>query len=143
MKKERHTIPPESAAKRMVGGWQISSFQDYALRSLLQWMKDRHVPVVVHQLPVHPEVAQFVQHDPRFAQSYQDYCDYMDSLEPAPRAIFRSLDPAEFGGDATSMADRTHLNEAGALLYSTQLAEKIRPFMRRTPPPRGRSDGAK
>ncbi len=140
MKKDRHSISSAAAAKRMVGSWQISSFQDYALRSLLQWMEDRHVPVVLHQLPVDPEVAKLVKDDPRFAQSYQNYCDYVDSLEPAPKAIFRSLSPEEFGGDATSMADRTHLNEAGALLYSAQLGEKIRPHMRRSPPPRARTD---
>jgi hypothetical protein len=143
LKKARHTIRPDDAARRMVGSWQLSSFQDYALRSLLQWLKDRHVPVVLHQLPVHAKVAQLVQQDPRLAQSYRDYCDYTDSLKPAPRAIFRSLDPADFGGDATSMVDRTHLNEAGALLYSARLADKIRPYMRRTTPPRGRATAGK
>jgi len=141
--KERRAIPPETAAKRIVGNWQISSFQDYALRSLLQWMSDVHVPVVLHQLPVHPEVARLIRDDPRYSQCYQDYCDYTDSLEPAPRAIFRSPAPSEFGGDAGDMADRTHLNKAGAMLYSEQLAEKIRPFMRRTTPPQGRASSGK
>ncbi len=139
-RKERHTISPESAAKRMLGSWQISSFQDHALRSLLQWMEDRHIPVVLHQLPVHPEVAELVRHDPRFAGSYEHYCDYVDTIEPAPRAIFRSLDPAESGGDADCMADRTHLNESGARLYSARLAERVRPYMRRTPPPQRNAD---
>lgn len=135
-KKERHTVAPETVAKRMVGSWQISSFQDYAMRSLLQWMKDHHVPVVLHQLPVHPEVAEYMQNDPRFANSYLDYCTYIDALKPAPKAIFRSMEPSEFGGDENSMADRTHLNEAGALLYSAQLGEKIRPYIQRTPKPK-------
>lgn len=143
IKTARHTVAPHIAAKRMVGSWQISGFQDHALLSLLQWMKDRHVPVVLHQLPVHPLVAPLLVNDPRFSKSYRDYCDYMDSLQPAPKAIFRSLSPEEFGGDAESMADRTHLNEAGARLYSAQLAEKLRPFMRRTPPPGTRPDRGK
>lgn len=128
VKKDRHTIAPEKVAKKMVGSWQISSFQDFALRSLLQWMKEHHVPVVIHQIPVHPEVAAYMQSDPRFAESYQDYCAYIDSLRPRPKAILRYLDPAEIGGDADNMADRTHFNESGAVLYSAQLGEKIRPY---------------
>ncbi len=131
IKKDRHLISPESAAKRMVGNWQLSSFQDYALRSLLQWMRAHRIPVVLHQLPIHPEVADLVLQDPRYAKSYLDYCDYVDSLEPAPAAIFRMLSPVEIGGDAGSMADRTHLNEAGALLYSTDIGQKARPYVRR------------
>ena len=132
-KKERNTVTPENVAKRMVGSWQVSSFQDYALRSLLQWMDDQRVPVILHQMPVHPEVAEIMQNDPRFAESYRDYNAYIDSLRPAPTAIFRFMQPADFGGDADSMADRTHLNEAGALLYSAELGHKIRPYMRLAP----------
>ncbi len=81
--------------------------------------------------------------DPRFAQSYLNYCDYIDSLMPKPQAIFRSMEPADFGGDASNMADRTHLNEAGAQLYSTQLGEKIRSFMRHAPKSRTGKNPAK
>lgn len=134
-KKERHTITPEKTAKRLVGSWQVSSFQDHALRSLLQWMKDHGVPVVLHHMPVHPEVVEYMLNDPRFSESYQDYRDYVDSLRPKPKAIFSYTSPEEFGGDADNMADRTHLNESGALLYSAQLGEKIRRYLRRIPNP--------
>lgn len=130
-KKERYTDPPATVAKRFVGSWQVSSFQDYAMRSLLQWMKEHHVPVVLHQLPVHPEVAEYLLNDSRFAESYLDYCAYIDSLKPTPRVILRSVSPEEFGGDVSSMADRTHLNEAGAIMYSSQLGAKIRHQMKR------------
>lgn len=130
-KKERYTASPETIAKRLVGSWQVSSFQDYAMRSLLHWMKDHRVPVVLHQLPVHPEVAEYLLNDSRFTESYLDYCAYVDSLKPAPKVILRSMSPEEFGGDAKSMADRTHLNEAGAIMYSLQLGAKIRHHIKR------------
>lgn len=133
VKKERLTLDPTLAAKRMVGAWRLSKLQDHALRRSLEWFAGHGVPVVFHELPVHPEVVQAIHHDPAFERGHEEFLGYVNSLQPPPVARIYTPDPADCGISEEQMADRTHLNELGAHLYSHHIAAKIRETVQRLP----------
>ena len=127
--KARHLITPKDAAKKMVGKWKLSPLNDASMRHLLTWFSDRSIPVVIHELPIHSEVATAMQEDPDFSNGYRRFLDYLKELKPAPVLILSVLEPGEFGETDRCMADRTHLNELGAQSYSHLLGEKIAPLV--------------
>lgn len=127
--KERLTLTPEAAAKRLVGNWRLSKLQDYALRQSLQWFEQHHVRVIFHELPVHPEVMEVIRKVPAYAQGHAKFVSYMESLKPQPLARIYTPDPADCGLQVEHMADRTHINENGAHLYSHHMAAKLRQFL--------------
>jgi hypothetical protein len=127
--KERQTVSPELAAKRMVGGWRLSDLQDYSLKQSLAWFAQHSVRVIFHELPVHPDLMQVVHANPLFEKGHKEFHDYIDALRPAPFARSITPDPADCGISADDMADRTHLNQLGAAIYSRQLATKLRTFL--------------
>lgn len=127
--KERYTIEPVAAAKRMVGDWRPSKLQDHALRESLAWFARHGIPVIFHEPPVHPEVIRAMHEHPELAQGHDAFLAYADSLSPAPVARIYTTDPADCGITAEQMADRTHVNELGAHIYSRHLATKARPFL--------------
>lgn len=138
---DRVRVPADVAARRLVRGWRVSKFQDHALRNVLRWLDERNIPVVLHQAPIHPDVADLLSTHPVYAKGYADYVRYLDSLQPAPEAVIRNLHPAAVGTDAEGLADRTHLNETGATAYSRFLANKIRFMTNRWPAPVRARDG--
>lgn len=127
--KARHLITPKDAAKKMVGKWKLSPLNDASLRHLLTWFSERSIPVVIHELPIHSEVAAAMQKDPDFSHGYHRFLDYLKELSPAPAMILSVLEPGEFGETDRCMADRTHMNELGARSYSHLLGEKIAPLV--------------
>jgi hypothetical protein len=129
LKKERETVMPLIAARRMVGGWRLSKLQDYALRQSLGWFAQHGVRVIFHELPVHPEVMDAIHHDPGLERGQENYRAYLDTLEPKPFARSLILDPPDCAITADEMADRTHLNERGARIYSAHLAAKVHSFL--------------
>lgn len=133
LKKERQSVTPEVAAKRMVGGWRLSKLQDHAFRQSLDWFARHGVRVIFHELPVHPEVIDAIHRDPSLMRGQEHYMAYLDSLQPQPFARTLMPDPAACGITADEMADRTHLNEHGARIYSTHLAAKVRSFLAHGP----------
>jgi hypothetical protein len=126
VKKERITLDPLVAAKRMAGNWRCSKLQDHALRESLAWFERHHVVVIFHEPPVHPEVMRVLLEHPALEKGHRDFLAYVDSLRPAPVARIDAVDPALSGITAEQMADRTHVNELGAHTYSHHLAMKIR-----------------
>lgn len=134
---DRVRVTAEVAARRLVRGWKVSKFQDHALRKLLHWLNERNIPVVLHQAPIHPEVADLLCTHPVYAKGYEKYLRYLDSLRPIPDAVIRMLHPAGCGIGVEGLADRTHLNKIGATAYSGFLANKIRSI----PIPRSASTG--
>ncbi len=133
IKKERQTVPPEVAAKRMVGSWRLSQLQDHAMRESMSWLAAHGVQVILHELPVHPDVIKAIRSNPEFEEGHRLFLNYVDSLRPAPLGRSITPDPAECGITAEQMADRTHLNELGALAYSRQLGTKLRTFLTQVP----------
>jgi hypothetical protein len=123
--KERQTVAPEIAARRMVGAWRVSKLQDYALRQSLAWFAAHKVRVIFHEPPIHPEVIRAVHANPLFEQGHQDFHAYVDALEPAPFARIITPDPADCHITVKEMADRTHLNQLGAAIYSHELATRL------------------
>jgi hypothetical protein len=129
--KDRQTLPPEQAAKRMVGYWKLSKLQDHALRQSLAWFASHNVRVVFHELPVHPEVMRVVHANPELEAGHSKFLAYVDSLRPAPIARSITPDAADCGITEEGMADRTHLNQIGAVIYSHLLAAKVRASLTR------------
>jgi hypothetical protein len=132
-KKERQTTSAETAAKRMVGYWKLSKLQDHAMRESLAWFARHHVRVIFHELPVHPEVIEVIRQNPVYEKGHQGFLAYVDSLRPVPFARSITPDPADCGITANEMADRTHLNQFGAAIYSSHLAAKLRSFLAQSP----------
>jgi hypothetical protein len=126
VKKDRITLDPLVAAKRMVGNWRCSKLQDHALRESLAWFSRHHFVVVFHEPPVHPEVMRVMHEHPELEKGHRDFLAYVDSLRPAPVARIDAADPAICGITAEQMADRTHVNELGAHTYSHHIAMRIR-----------------
>lgn len=122
---QRLTVSAKTAAKRLILHWSPSKLQDESLRNLLTWFKKRHIPVVMHQPPVHPDVVKAMLEDEEFASSYRDYKHYLASLRPKPLELISAFDPANCGLTELHLSDRTHLNEMGARAYSRFLAEKL------------------
>lgn len=129
VKKDRTTLDPMIAAKRMVGAWRLSKLQDHSLRQSLEWFAQHKIPVMFHELPVHPEVMRAMHSSPLLEQGHETFLAYVDSLKPAPIARFYSPDPETCGITAEQMADRTHVNELGAHIYSHHIGGKIREVM--------------
>ncbi|RBP44469.1 hypothetical protein DES53_104290 [Roseimicrobium gellanilyticum] len=127
--KERLTLSPDAAAKRMVGNWRLSKLQDHSLRQSLDWFVKHRVRVVFHELPVHPEVMKKVREVPEYEEGHAKFVAYIESLKPQPLARLYTPDPADCGLKVEHMADRTHINENGAHLYSRHMAEKLRQFL--------------
>ncbi|MEZ0276477.1 MAG: hypothetical protein ACAH88_16325 [Roseimicrobium sp.] len=124
--KGRKLIPPYLAAKRMVGNWKLSALQDYSLKQCLDWFEKRGVKVILHELPVHPEVYAVIQKDEALKKGNDAFLRYVDTLKPTPVARILTPDPATCGLATEHMADRTHCNELGARIYSRYLAEKLK-----------------
>lgn len=129
VKKERQTMSPVVAAKRMVGNWKCSKLQDQSLRETLSWFAKHHVRVIFHELPVHPDLMAAVHADASFEQGHKAFRDYIEALRPAPVASSFTPDPAELGITDEQMADRTHVNQLGAAIYSRHITAKVRPFL--------------
>lgn len=127
--KERLTLSPHTAANRMVGNWRLSKLQDHSLRASLAWFAQHRVRVVFHELPVHPEVMKVVREVPEYRQGHDKFIAYIESLKPQPLARIYTPDPADCGLQVEHMADRTHINENGAHLYSRHIAEKLSQFL--------------
>jgi hypothetical protein len=127
--KERLTLTPDAAAKRLVGNWRLSKLQDYALRQSLLWFEQHRVRVIFHELPVHPEVMKVVHEVPAYEEGHARFIAYIESLTPQPLARIYTPDPADCGLQVEHMADRTHINENGAHLYSRHMAGKLRQFL--------------
>lgn len=125
----RVRVTADVAARRLARGWKVSEFQDHALRSLLRWLDKRNITVVLHQAPIHPDVADLLSTHPAYAEGYEKYLRYLDSLQPVPDAVIRVLHPAGCGIGSDGLADRTHLNKIGATAYSVHLAGKIRAIL--------------
>lgn len=128
-RKERLTLTAEAAAKRLVGNWRLSKLQDYCLRQSLAWFAAHRVRVIFHEMPVHPEVVQLIRSHPDYEKGHEDFIRYVESLTPPPLARIYTPDPADCGLTLEHMADRTHINETGAHLYSHHMAEKLRQFL--------------
>jgi hypothetical protein len=126
--KPRHLVTPTETARRLMNRWEMSGLHDASLRKLMKWMRARRIPVVLHQLPVSPEVATLIESVPDYAASYAEFGSYHHSLHPKPDAVHRVLGLDEIGLGSEGMADRTHLNRLGAVAYSKQLAERLRPI---------------
>ncbi len=124
--KGRKLISPELAAKRILGNWKLSPLQDYSFRQCLEWFAKRGVKVILHELPVHPEVHAAIQQNSSFRKGNDAFLRYVDSLKPAPVVGILTQDPAACGLGVEHMADRMHCNELGARIYSRYLAEKLK-----------------
>lgn len=132
MTKRRQTISPRVAAQRLVGNWRLSRLQDASFRRSLDWLAAHHVRIIFQELPVHPEVVKAVRADPLLEQGHASFLAYLDTLERKPEASIFTPDPADCGIAAEHMADRTHVNELGAHLYSHYIAAKLRPLLSQT-----------
>jgi hypothetical protein len=128
-KKERQNVPPELAARRMVGNWKLSKLQDHSMRESLAWFERHGVRVIFHELPIHPEVMDLVHQNPTYEKGHNTFRAYVESLGPGPYASSMTPDPGTFGITAEEMADRTHLNQLGAAIYSHYLSAKLRSFL--------------
>ncbi len=133
VKKDRLNLEAEVAAKRMVGTWRLSKLQDQSLRKSLTWFADHKIPVIFHELPVHPEVIQAMHRSSQLEQGHAAFLQYTESLKPEPVARIYTVDPATCGITADQMADRTHVNELGAHVYSHHIAGKIREVLALAP----------
>ena len=122
----KSVLKPAVAARRLIGQWRLSQIQDRSYRSLIAWLKSRNVAIVLHQMPVHPEVVDEMRKNKSHLESYAAYTDYVQSLGIPPEAVFQHLEISECGVPRKGMRDHTHFNEIGALAYSTHLAKKIR-----------------
>jgi hypothetical protein len=124
--KGRKLILPELAAKRILGHWKLSALQDSSFRKSLDWFHARGVKVILHELPVHPEVYAVMHQDEDFRKGNASFLSYVDDLKPVPHTCILTPDPAMCHLTAEHMADRTHCNELGARIYSRYLAEKLK-----------------
>ena len=122
----RTTLKPEVAARRLVGKWIVSELQEASMRKLIQWMKEHHVLVVLHQFPVHHDVVTEIQKNPAHVKSYAEYTKFVNSLGIPPEAIFQHLEITDCGVSKEGLRDHTHLNQLGATQYCTNLAGKIK-----------------
>lgn len=129
VKKDRLNLDPLVAAKRMVGTWRLSKLQDHSLRESLSWFARHNIPVIFHELPVHPEVVRTMHHNTQLEHGHEEFLAYAESLTPPPIARIYTIDPAACGISADQMADRTHVNELGAHIYSHHIAGKIREIL--------------
>lgn len=123
--KGRKLIAPELAAKRILGHWKLSPLQDYSFRKSLEWFHEHGVKVILHEVPVHPDVYAVMAQEKDFREGNAAFLSYVRSLQPAPSACLLTPDPSACGLRAEHMADRTHCNEIGARIYSRYLAEHL------------------
>ena len=71
----RDIIPPHTAARRLVGNWQYSRFQDQCLRKTITFFREKGVRVILYQLPVHPDVAEQLRSNPKYAEGYAKFLE--------------------------------------------------------------------
>ena len=122
------TVSAHDAATRIMGNWQLSRLYDHALRQSIAWFTERGIPVVYHQMPVHPDVAALVSADAKVAKGYATYNRYLATLKLPREHFLQHLSCLDCGIPVHGMRDQTHLNEIGATLYSKLLAEHIRGY---------------
>lgn len=127
--KERMNLTPDAAAKRFVGNWRLSKLQDHSMRSALAWFEAHRVRVIFHEMPLHPEVVESIKKDATLDEGHTAFIKYVDSLTPPPLARIYTPDPADCGLATEHMADRTHINEKGAHLYSRHMAARLLQFL--------------
>ena len=130
----RDIIPPQTAARRLVGNWRYSRLQDQSLRRTLSWLRERKVRVVLYQLPVHPDVAAHIRTNPNYAAGYEKFVQYVDTLDVPISDRLALLDVADCGASAEAMRDLTHFNEIGARIYSRWLGARLHGLLGGTVP---------
>ena len=131
--KPKNSPSPDAVAKRIIGKWRPSKLLDGALRDFLGQLKENNVVVIMHQMPVHPDVVKAVQANPEFAKSYADYLKYVESLGLEENHFIHTQSVTDLGIPVNGLRDHTHLNELGAKIYSRFLGEKAREVLRSRP----------
>jgi hypothetical protein len=122
----RDIIPPQVAARRLVGNWQYSRLQDQCLRKTLSFLREREIKVILYQLPVHPDVVEHMRQNPQYAAGYAKFLAYVDTLGVPAEDRVQLLDIAECGVPVRGMRDLTHFNEVGANVYWRWLGARLR-----------------
>lgn len=122
----RDIIPPQTAARRLVGNWRYSRLQDQCLRKTLEWMRDREIRVILYQLPVHPELAAHLRGNASYAEGYERFQRYVETLGVPVEHRLPLVDIADCGAPVEGMRDLTHFNERGAMIYSKWLGGRLR-----------------
>lgn len=117
---------PQDAARRIISGWNADPFLDTSLRELLAWFHERHIKVALVEMPVHPQVADLIRGTAKFAESYNNYALYLESLGIPQSQIIRTMDPSSGGVPVDGMRDYQHLNRKGARIYSSFLGQQLR-----------------
>jgi hypothetical protein len=125
----RDVIPPSTAARRLVGNWHYSRFQDQCLRKTLDFFREKGVRVILYQLPVHPDVADQLRSDPKYAAGYAKFLAYVETLGVPPEDRIQHVDIADSGVPIRGMRDLTHFNEIGANIYSRWLGARVRAML--------------
>ena len=131
--KPKNSPSPEAVAKRIIGKWRPSRLLDGALREFLARLKENNVAVIMHQMPVHPDVVKVMQTNPDHAKSYADYLKYVESLGLEENHFIHTQSVTDLGIPVNGLRDHTHLNELGAKIYSRLLGEKAREILRARP----------
>jgi hypothetical protein len=127
--KPKHEMSPDEVARRITSHWKPSRLLDQALREFLARLKEKSVTVILHQMPVHPDVVKAMQANSGYAESYADYLKYIGSLGLEENHFIHTLSVTELGIPVNGLRDHTHLNEMGAEIYSRFLGERTREIL--------------
>jgi hypothetical protein len=122
----RDVVPPDDAARRLVGHWKYSRLQDQCLRKTLAWLRQRDVRIIFYEMPVHPDVSRLVHGNPMYAEGFAAFCRYVDSLGIPPLDFFQVFELEDCGVPVEGMRDLTHFNELGANAFSHWLGSRLR-----------------
>ena len=69
----KHEMTPDEVARRIISHWRPSKLLDQVLREFLARLKVKNVTVILHQMPIHPDVVKGIQTNPDYAKSYADF----------------------------------------------------------------------
>lgn len=131
--KLKNQMSPEAVARRIFNKWRPSKLLDKALREFLAQLKENNVTVILHQMPIHPEVVKIMQTNPEYAKSYASFLSYVESLGLDGKLFINTLSVADCGIPVSGLRDHTHLNELGAKIYSRMIGERTREVLQGLP----------
>lgn len=116
----------QNAARIMFNRWVPSRLHDDSMRRLILWLRARHVRTFLFQVPVHPSLLETVAANPAFAEGLETWNRHMVDLGVPEQDIIRVGAMTDIGILESGMKDHTHLNEAGAKIFSRWLGAQVR-----------------
>jgi hypothetical protein len=120
----RSKFSPEVAAEGMAQ-FRWSADMERAVHALLALLSEHHVPVLLHQQPLHPRFFASVEQHAEARDNYSAYSSFVRSLAGPDVHVQIWETPEEAGIRAEQFLDYGHLGRPGAEAYTRTIARLI------------------